>query len=66
MKQDKNVWIYEANIFVATVFFGWNLSSINPLECVSMDNQECKVRHKIVNVNNNKPVFYPFSTKTSK
>ena len=31
-----------------------------------MYNQECKVRPKIVNVNNDEPVFYPFSIKTSK
>ena len=31
-----------------------------------MNNQECKVRPEIVNVNSNEPVFYPFSIKTSK
>ena len=31
-----------------------------------MNNQACKVRPVIVNVNSNKPVFYPFSIKTSK
>ena len=31
-----------------------------------MNNQACKVRPEIVNVNSNGPVFYPFSTKTSK
>ena len=53
-------------IIVSTIFFGCNLSSVNPLECVSMNNQECKVRLEIVNVINNEPVFYPFSIKTSK
>ena len=53
-------------IFVSTMFFGCNLSSVNPLECVSMNNQECKVRPEIVNVNSNEPVFYLFSIKTSK
>ena len=48
------------------VFFGCNLLSVNPLECVSMNNQEFKVRPEIVNVNSNEPVFYPFSIKTSK
>ena len=42
------------------------LMSINSLECVSMNNQECKIRPEIVNVNNDEPVFYPFSIKTSK
>ena len=31
-----------------------------------MNNQECKVRLEIVNVNSNVPLFYPFSIKTSK
>ena len=54
-------------IFVSTMmFFPCNLSGVNPLECVSMNNQECKVRPEIVNVNSNEPVFYPFSIKTSK
>ena len=43
-----------------------SLSSVNSLECVSMNDQECKVRTKIVNVNSNEPLFYPFSIKTSK
>ena len=30
--------------FSKMMFFGWNLSSVNPLECVSMNNKECKVR----------------------
>ena len=40
--------------------------SASPLKCVSMNNQECKVRPEIVNVNSDKPVFYPFNIKTSK
>ena len=31
-----------------------------------MNNQECKVRPQIVNVNGDDPVFFPFSIKTSK
>ena len=54
-------------IYVSTImFFGCSLSSVNPLECVSMNNQECKVRPEIVNVNSNEPLFHPFNIKTSK
>ena len=28
-----------------------------------MNNQECKARPKIINVNNDEPVFYPYSIK---
>ena len=53
-------------IFVSTMIFFNSLSSQNPLECVSMNNQECKVRHETVNVNSNESLFYPFSIKASK
>ena len=51
-------WIFTA--FLST------LTSINLLSCISMNNQECKVRPQIVNVNGDDPVFFPFSIKTSK
>ena len=54
-------------IVVSTMmFFGCSLWSVNLLECVSMKNQKCKVRPEIVNVNSDKPVFYPFRINLSK
>ena len=54
-------------IFVSTMMlFSCSLSSVNPLECVWMNNQECKLRAEIVDDNSNEPVFYPFSIKKSK
>ena len=54
-------------VFVSAImFFGCNLSSVNTLECVSVNNQECKVRPEIVNVNSNESIFYPFSIRTNK
>ena len=54
-------------IFVSAImFFGYNLSSVNSLSCISMNNQKCKVRPDIVNVNSNEPIFYPFSIRTRK
>ena len=50
-------------IFVsAMMFFVCNLLGVNPLECISKNNQECKVRPEIVNVNSDEP----FSINTSK
>ena len=49
----------------ALMYFG-NLSNVNSLECVSMKNQECKVRPEIVDINSNNPIFYPFSIKINK
>ena len=38
------------------------LSNItNALECISIKNQERKVRPKIVDINTNNPIFYSFS-----
>ena len=58
---------FAKEIFVSRImFFSCNLSNVIPLECVSMNNPECKVRPQIFNVISNEPVFYPFSIKTSK
>ena len=42
-----------------------SLTSATSLSCISMNNEECKVRPEIINVNGNEPAFYPFSIKTS-
>ena len=47
------------------MFFSY-FPSLNSLKCISMNNQECKVKPENINVNSNEPVFYPFSIKTSK
>ena len=31
-----------------------------------MKNQECKARPKIIDINNDEPVFYPYSIKVNK
>ena len=50
-------------IIVSTLIFFGNLSSVNPLECILLKNQECKLRPEIIsiNINSNNPTFYPFS-----
>ena len=40
------------------MIFGCNLSNLIPLKCISMNNQEWKVRPEIININSNKPSFY--------
>ena len=32
------------NFFTAITFFSYNISNANSLECVSMNNQKCKIR----------------------
>ena len=42
------------------------LTSVNWLSCISMNNQESKVRRQINNVNRDDPVFFPILVKTNK
>ena len=43
-------------LFSTMMLFG-SLSNVNSLKFISMNNQECKVRPEIVNVNSNEPLF---------
>ena len=57
--------------FIKKVFFiGLTIllsfTSVNSLSSISMNNQACKARPEIINVNSNNPVFYTFSVKTIK
>ena len=52
--------------FTAITFFSYNTLNVNSLKCVSANNQECKIRSKIINVNTNEPMFYPYSITRNK
>ena len=52
--------------FTGMSFFNFNLSNVNSLECVSMNNHACKIRTEITNLNTNEPMFYPYSIKINK
>ena len=49
--------------FTAITFINFNLSGVNSLECVLMNNRECKIRTEIISLNTNEPMFYPYSIK---
>ena len=53
-------------ILISTMMFFGSLSNANSLECISIKNEECKVRPEIVNINSNDPILYPFSIKINK
>ena len=36
------------------------------MSCISLKNQECKVRPKIAGIKNSNSIFYPFSIKINK
>ena len=46
------MWRFFKNAFaMITAFF--SIPYVNSLECISMNNQECKARPKIIDLNNN-------------
>ena len=48
--------------FIGSLFLS-NLVSTTSLSCISMNNQACKARPEVINVNSNNPIFYSFSIK---
>ena len=43
-----------------------SFTNANSSSSISVNNQECKIRPQVVNINGDEPVFFPFSIKTSK
>ena len=57
--------------FVKKVFFVGltilsSLTNASSLSCISMNDQACKTRPEIVNINSNNPILNRFNIKTSK
>ena len=52
--------------FTAITYFSYNVLNVNSLKCVSMNNQECKIRPEIININTNEPLFYPYGIKINR
>ena len=52
--------------FTAIIFFSFNVLNENSIECVSMNNQECRIRTEITNLNTNESLFYPYSFKINR
>ena len=47
-------------------FFSFSPLGVNSLECISVSTQDCKIRAKVIDINNNEPVFYPFSIEVNR
>ena len=54
------------SVFFTGLAFLSTLTSVNLLHCISMNNQECKGRPQIVNVNSDEPLFFLLGIKTTK
>ena len=46
--------------FTAMTFFGGNA-----LKCVSMNNKEYRIGSEVVDINSNKPLFYPYNIEVN-
>ena len=49
--------------FTAMTTFACSVVSVNTLKCVSMNNQECKIKTKIIDIKKNGTLFYPYNIK---
>ena len=56
----KNVFFI--GLTILSNFTNITLLSATLLSCISLKNQECKIRQVII-INSNNPIFYPFSIK---
>ena len=69
MKKNDIVWMkmfsFVKKVFVLGLAVLWS-SITGALNWVSMNNQECKVRPEIADIDSNNPMFYPFSIKINK
>ena len=53
-------------LFITIIgFIGSNANAI-PLKCASTNNQKCKIRPDITNINSNELFFYPYSVLENK
>ena len=58
--------VFFVGLTILSCFANKNLLNAIPLSFISMNNQECKTRPQVVNVNGDEPVFFPFGIETSK
>ena len=53
-------------VFTTVVTFFDLFLGANSLEYISMNNQECRARPKMIDTNANEPVLYPYRIKVNK
>ena len=51
------MFVFVRKLFYIGSLFLSSLVNTTSLNCISMKNQDCKVRPEIINVNSNEPVF---------
>ena len=51
---------------VGMTFFSYDVLNFTLIKYVSMNNDECKIRSVIINMNSNEPLFYIYSNEVNK
>ena len=59
------VFSFDKKVFILGLIV-LSSSITGALNCISLSNQECKVRPKIVDFSSNNPIFYPFGVKINR
>ena len=52
------MFVFIKKMFLTGLAFLSSLVSTTPLSCISMNNQACKVRPEIINLNSNERAFF--------
>ena len=52
------MFVFIKKLFYIRSLFLSSLVSATSLNCISMKEQECKVRPEIINVNSNEPIYF--------
>ena len=55
------IFRFVKKLFLVGLTVSSGFTNANSLSCISMNNQECKTRTQVLNVNGDEPVFFPFS-----
>ena len=61
MTQYNMFGLTQKGFVIAMTFFSFSVLNINPLKCISMNNQESKIEPQILSANSNEPSFDPYS-----
>ena len=61
----KKCLLYQCLFFSCNALNAIQLSTVPlnaiPSKCVSINNQGCRIRPEIINIDSNEPTFYPYS-----
>ena len=62
----RNKYVIFKTLLINLAISFLNMVKVKSLECMSVVNQKCMSRPKIINIKANEPIFYPYSIKVNK